>query len=198
MNERPQQTNGHPVCRVGRSLKTGEYKAAVLANNHHRYNDQGPLSQNQGPSVWEAPKACCIAHTPIHISTCGGLLPLLLSDCCPGFAELAFPPLFPPTTQHSKLSCYSSTDDSTAALSGGCSTHTWLAVKRCRRLITMVRWLDPVFWGHVCPARPRHATFALAVPLLTPDLPSPREAPPSRPEWTADLPYKARCTKRNS
>ena len=50
-------------------------------------------------------------------------------------------------------------------------------------------------WGIVFA---RRTTFVLTIPTLTPDSPSPGGAPPSRPEGTANLPYKARCINRNS
>ena len=41
------------------------------------------------------------------------------------------------------------------------------------------------------------ATFVLTILTLSPDLPSPREAPPNRPERTANPSHKARCIRRN-
>ena len=43
----------------------------------------------------------------------------------------------------------------------------------------------------------RCAPFVLTVLILIPDLPSPRGAPPTRPRWTTNFPYKAHCTRRN-
>ena len=49
-------------------------------------------------------------------------------------------------------------------------------------------------WGGVCAARAWHATFVLTIPRFTlPQIYSPPEEPPFRPEWTASLPYKAHC-----
>ena len=56
--------------------------------------------------------------------------------------------------------------------------------------------------GGACPAHARRATFVLSIPTLTPESPSPEEppqrSPSSRPEWTANLPYKACRVSRNS
>ena len=52
--------------------------------------------------------------------------------------------------------------------------------------------------GSVCPARTRRTTFVSTIPTLTPNFPSPRKAPQVNQEWTANLPYKARCKSRNS